>query len=111
MMLSIMSLVLAIAPMCSVAPRFAVFRPATLAANGGVTLGTHGRGCMEETEADISTGAQRMQHLSSRSCHGARPESGRVPRLINVLNLSMSHGKWHRVAAKVWNGVGLFSWW
>ena len=70
---SIMSLVLAIAPMCSVAPRFAVFRPATLAPHTpGTTSGTHA--C-----------TQQMQHLDSNHYHdatsGAGPESGRVPRV------------------------------
>ena len=69
MLPSIMSLVLAIAPMCSVAPRFAFFRPATLAPH---TPGT-------------TSGTQQMQHLDSNHYHdatsGAGPESGRVPRV------------------------------
>ena len=70
---SIMSLVLAIAPMCSVAPRFAVFRPATLAPHTpGTKSGTHA--C-----------TQQMQHLDSNhyddAISGAGPESGRVPRV------------------------------
>lgn len=69
MLPSIMSLVLAIAPMCSVAPRFAVFRPATLAPHTpGTTSGTH------------ACTTQQMQHLDSNQYHdatsGARPESG-----------------------------------
>ena len=70
---SIMSLVLAIAPMCSVAPRFAVFRPATLA--------PHTPGTMSGTQACT----QQMQHLDSNhyddATSGAGPESGRVPRV------------------------------
>ena len=74
MLPSIMSLVLAIAPMCSVAPRFAVFRPATLAPHTpGTTSGTH------------ACTTQQMQHLDSNHYHdatsGAGPESGRVPRV------------------------------
>lgn len=70
---SIMSLVLAIAPMCSVAPRFAVFRPATLAPHTlGTMSGTH-------------TCTQQMQHLDSNhydgATSGAGPESGRLPRV------------------------------
>ena len=73
MLPSIMSLVLAIAPMCSVAPRFAVFRPATLAPHTpGTKSGTHA--C-----------TQQMQHLDSNhydaAISGAGPESGRVPRV------------------------------
>ena len=72
MLPSIMSLVLAIAPMCSVAPHFAVFRPATLAPHTpGTTSGTHA--C-----------TQQMQHLDSNQCRDANshacPESG-LPRV------------------------------
>ena len=73
MLPGIMSLVLAIAPMCSVAPRFAVFRPATLA--------PHTPGTMSGTHACT----QQMQHLGSNhydaAISGAGPESGRVPRV------------------------------
>ena len=67
-----MSLVLAIAPTCSFAPRFSVLRPATLAAHTpGMKSGTHA--C-----------TQQMQHLDSNQCRDANshacPESG-LPRV------------------------------
>ena len=66
-----MSLVLAIAPTCSLAPRSSVSRPATLAAHTpSMTSGTHA--C-----------TQQMQHLDSNQYHDATsragPESG-LPR-------------------------------
>ena len=73
MLPGIMSLVLAIAPTCSLAPRASVLRPATLATHApGMTSGTHT--CM-----------QQMQHLDSNhydgATSGAGPESGRLPRV------------------------------
>ena len=73
MLPGIMSLVLAIAPTCSLAPRFSILRPATLAAHTpGMTSGTH-------------TCTQQMQHLDSNyyddAISGAGPESGRLPRV------------------------------
>ena len=64
MLPGIMSLVLAIAPTCSLAPRSSVSRPATLATHTlGMTSGTHAR-------------TQQMQHLDSNQCHDATSRAG-----------------------------------
>ena len=64
MLPGIMSLVLAIAPTCSLAPRFSVLRPATLAAHApGMTSGTPA--C-----------TQQMQHLDSNQYHDATSRTG-----------------------------------
>ena len=98
MLSSIMSLALAVAPMCSLAPRFSVFRPAasfapTLATHGGMATGMHGYMEYESAEPgpEISCHAdvQHMRQLSSKpyletTCCGASPgacpESG-LPRV------------------------------
>ena len=88
MLPSIMSLALAMAPMCSLAPRFSVFRPAalfapTLATHGGMATGIHGYMECEPAEPEPGTschaGAQHMRHLSSKAypettCCGACPD-------------------------------------
>ena len=88
MLPSIMSLALAMAPMCSLAPRFSVFRPAalfapTLATHGGMATGIHGYMECEPAEPEPGTschaGAQHMRHLSSKAypettCCGAYPD-------------------------------------
>ena len=60
MLPTIMSLVLAIAPTCSLAPRSSVLRPATLAAHTPRTSGTHACVC-----------TQQMQHLDSNQYRDA----------------------------------------
>ena len=64
MLPGIMSFVLAIAHTCSLAPRFSVLRPATLATHTpGMTSGTHA--C-----------TQQMQHLDSNQYHDATSRAG-----------------------------------
>ena len=64
MLPGIMSFVLAIAHTCSLAPRFSVLRPATLATHTpGMTSGSHA--C-----------TQQMQHLDSNQYHDATSRAG-----------------------------------
>ena len=98
MLSSIMSLALAVAPMCSLAPRFSVFRPAasfapTLATHGGMATGMHGYMEYESAkpgpEISCHADVQHVRQLSSKpyletTCCGASPgacpESG-LPRV------------------------------
>ena len=98
MLSSAMSLALAMAPMCSLAPRFSVFRPAasfvpTLATHGGMATGMHGYMERESAQpgADISCRAdvQHTRQLSSKpylktTCCGASPGACPEPGLPRV---------------------------
>ena len=98
MLSSVMSLALAMAPMCSLAPRFSVFRPAasfapTLATHGGMATGMHGYMERESAQpgADISCRAdvQHTRQLSSKpyletTCCGASPGACPEPGLPRV---------------------------
>ena len=90
MLPGIMSLSLAMAPVCSPAPRFPVFRPAApfapmLATHGGTTTGINGRLECDSAEPVSAANCQAGAHLSSKpwldttccgAASGACPKSG-----------------------------------
>ena len=117
-----MSLSLAMAPVCSPAPRFPVFRPAApfapmLATHGGTTTGMNWRLECDSAEPVSAVSCQADAHLRSKpyqdttccdAASGACPKSGYGDRAAAVSAVASAPGPKETVPRSAHNEAGAF---
>ena len=122
MLPGIMSLSLAMAPVCSPAPRFPVFRPAApfapmLATHGGTTTGMNWRLECDSAEPVSAVSCQADAHLRSKpyqdttccdAASGACPKSGYGDRAAAVSAVASAPGPKETVPRSAHNEAGAF---